>query len=327
MTSRPAHMTDAPAEPLLLLAERAAIAYGGATDVPEPVSEGPGQSFRCELTDGNLVTLRLHDEHQEDPEAVEEELLICESLADASLPTPWPLRNTSDALVHDLDDGWWASALQWTPGTALTDVEDNDLDLQTRYHAIGALLADLHLTADAVAPEPTSRLVWDHDELAGRSLVFGDLALDPAYDADVSDMFRTARRIGHERLRALPTEDLGVIHARPLPERFFVTDRGLLLTGFEQCGIGYRLQDLAIAVLSIAATPTWSEAVLALAEGYLTTGGPISARAIEDELTCMIMLCAQREAAFLSTLLAPDSPQLVEVRDRAIRLTEATLNS
>jgi Ser/Thr protein kinase RdoA (MazF antagonist) len=137
------------------------------------------------LPSGDRAALRLHRAGYQSPAAIRSELWWCAELARAGLPIPAALPALDGALLVRCrmaatprsSPGWRARpwARRRKPFTRpLPDV----LDL---YHALGALLARVHRTTDAMAlPEGFTRPRWDLDGLVGETPFWGRFWDHPA---------------------------------------------------------------------------------------------------------------------------------------------------
>lgn len=189
--------------------------------------------FELRRSDGRTIALRIHPAGSR--EAVIAVQRWTESLADAGFACPWPQRTRNGALVPELPGGIVSSAVQWLPGP-LCPAGPGDLA------AAAALLADLHLTSDAVAPADLNLPVPD------LSAAEAPDSLAPAASADLSAAARQAAAL----LAGLPDALRGPIHGNARASRFVATGHTLYLTGFGHGRIGPRVMDLAALILSQA---------------------------------------------------------------------------
>lgn len=264
---------DVPAPPgdPAALARQAAAAWGHPDAGLQQVGFGATAVFRLDRGTGRPMALRLH------PEGLRSATIAIqrwtESLADAGFACPWPQRTPEGLLVPDLP-GIVSSGQQWL-GDPLRRTAPDDLA------AAAELLADLHLTSDAVAP----------DDL--------DLpAIDPgAWDAPPA-LAPTAARAAAV-LAAVPAGWRGPIHGDPQARRFVTSAGTPYLTGFGRAGLGPRVLDLAALILpddDLADTPAALAArKVEVWDGYRTAEGPLPAEA-EAALDAALLLTALRRA-------------------------------
>ncbi|HLT90111.1 MAG TPA: phosphotransferase [Woeseiaceae bacterium] len=224
--------------------------------------------------------LRVHRPGYHDEVALVSELAWMQALASLGLDVPAivPARTgdlrvritppgTATALVIDL--------VEWMPGEPLrTALERHagDTAWQRRtWHALGALVADIHEHAAGWQPPPGfTRPAWDADGLAGPDPVWGRFWELPSLDREQRVLLVRAREHVHRALAALPkTADVyGLIHADVLPENVLVDDTGVRLIDFDDSGWGWHLFELVTPLHAVRHEP-WHDAALdALLDGY-----------------------------------------------------------
>lgn len=301
------------------LAEAAAPHWGGFSGKPVPVALRENAVFRARLSEGPEVALRLHRDGYQSDEAVAEELAIVEALADAGFACPWPWRTrTGDFVARLRDDRTRASVTQWIGAPSLAETPPDP----ERFSEIGALLADLHLTADAMAPQMAQRPAWDTAALTGTGGPWGDPSADPDLTDAERKLMAVSRAAARDRLATLPGPESGLIHGDPLAENILAGPDGLCLIDFDDCGPGFRLYDLASALIATAGTPDHAAAAKALTAGYLEADGPLPETAFAD-LPLFVMLRAQASAAWAQSRCERGDPRREGYRARALTLTAA----
>lgn len=205
------------------------------------------------------MALRLHADAP--PRGVVHRMRLAEALADAGLATPWPQRTRDGGLVHDAD-GRMATALQWVAARPM-DLSPGSPARGKALHDVGALLADLHLTADAVAPAGLAL-----PDLRPPMPARIDAPEVPASDRDALTEVMARARSG---LAGAPTA--------------IVLGGGSVLGGDDgpwalgidrHAGIGWRAMDLADRLWPFAAAPDLPLLRDALAEGYVAGGGAVA---------------------------------------------------
>ena len=250
----------------------AARAFGTATGPLRPVRAGPAPLYDVALADGRRVALRLHDPAT-DPRAVHDGLRLAEALADGGLATPWPQRTRDGALTVTVA-GTTASALQWVAASPLAGGHPDP----ARLPAIGALLADLHLTAAAGAPpdlhlpdrRPTVPAHMSDDPVSGAAALRARRILAGLADAAVGPVL----------------DDPGAVLTGP---------DGLWLIGTDRAGRGWRAQDLAAALWPHVDAPDLPTRRDALVAGY-TAGGGDTHDAAPDRIALCLLLRAMHAA-------------------------------
>jgi Ser/Thr protein kinase RdoA (MazF antagonist) len=247
------------------------------------------------------AALRLHRAGYQSPAAIRSELWWCAELARAGLPVPAALPARDDALLVPLSDGRHASVIAWMDGEALGEAAKPTsrplpqvLDL---YHALGALLAQVHQTTDRLTlPADFTRPRWDRDGLVGDDPLWGRFWDHPAATPDQRATLIRARDALRERLAG----DIGLIHADVLRENVLVNGRSVSLIDFDDSGFGYRLHDLGTALLQTVEHPEHPQLRDALMAGYGTTdAGMVEAFTLARTLASV---------GWTMPRLAPDDP-------------------
>ncbi|MCA8881041.1 MAG: hypothetical protein KDA73_14035 [Rhodobacteraceae bacterium] len=249
-------------------AREAASAWDGVDGDPRLVTLGKVAVYNVRRVSGRRMALRIHPAGKESRAAVIAEQRWTESLADAGFACPWPQRTRDNSLVPDLPDGTVASAVQWIdsrslalplsrPGTARADL----------CRQIGFLLADLHLTSDAVAPLDLHLPSGNPVEAAqlGRAIL------------DSSDLARIRAAVNRaaDHVDRIPEAQTGLIHGNVRPQTLRIAGNQLYLVGFFRGRRGYRLDDLAAALVPSVGAPDETAMRTALVDGYRSAEGPL----------------------------------------------------
>ena len=271
MTADPPAPPDDAADDPAALARQAAAAWGHPDAELRQVEFGATAVFRLDRGTGRPMALRLHPRSRRATTIAIQRWT--ESLADAGFASPWPQRTPAGLLGPDLP-GIGSSGLQWL-GEPVRRASPDDPE------AAAALLADLHLTSDAVAP--------DDLDLPGTDL--GPIDAPPSLAPAV--VRATAV------LAAGPEAWRGPIHGDPQARRFVTGAGCLYLTGFGHAGLGPRVLDLASLILpggdpASPAVPL-SDRKAAVWGVYRAADGPLPAEA-EATLDAALLLIALRRA-------------------------------
>lgn len=307
------------------LAASAARAWGSLAAAPRLVQSRENIVFELRLGDGRHSALRLHRPGYRSREAIRSELAITEALADTGFACPWPHRTTDGDFLHDPGpDLPLASLVQWIDGKPIGGqthpFHGTPGDQIELYRQLGILLADLHLTADATAPRDHSRTPWDIQALCSPTQpIWGRYWENPALSAENATLLQTARDLAAKRLSKIPQTQCGLIHGDVLQENVLFTDNQLYLIDFDDCGTGYRLYDLATALIQHQASPYLGAIQDALIDGYIAGEGPLPESAFSD-LPMFVMLRAMASAGWIIARSERTDPQMATYADRAARL-------
>jgi len=234
----------------------AAQAFGDPAGPLRPVGAGPSPLFDVTFADGRRVALRLHGDTP--PQVVGARIRLAEALADAGLAAPWPQRTRAGGLTHAGGDVT-ATALQWVAARPVGLAPSGPARGKT-LHDLGALVADLHLTADVVAP-------------AG--LVLPDLRPPMPARIHAPDGPASDRDLLNGVLARARSDLVGAPTGIVLGGGSVLNgDDGLWLIGLDRfAGTGWRAMDLADMLWPHAAAPDLPELRDALLAGYVTGGG------------------------------------------------------
>lgn len=307
------------------LALLAGTGWGGFLAAPKLIHHRENAVYFAKLSDDRPVALRLHRDGYQSDAAIAEEMAVCEMLADAGFACPWPYRLDDGGFLYPLPDGQTrATVLQWIDAPPLDQVPETTLPGPDRYRAIGALLADFHLTADVVLAPIKARPAWDIEALTGSPGLWGDCTRGAGISEAERAILSESRQAARARLATIRPEEYGLIHGDALPGNILWRDKTAYLIDFDDCGPGFRLYDLATALIGLCGESTARDirdmAINALRTGYLEAGGPLHPRSFDD-LPLFLMLRAQASAAWAVSRCAADDPRVAAYRARAMTLT------
>jgi len=301
----------------------AAAAFGRLAAPPDLVAWRENAVFSARLDDGRRVALRLHRPGYQSPAAIEEELRWTEALADAGFACPWPQRTRDGALLVEGGRGA-VSVVQWIEGRPFA-AAGTAPPAPERFHALGALIADLHLTCDAVAPPLVARPVWDAAAFCDpQAPLWGRYWDNPALSAAERDLLCAARREAAVRLAALPGQAWGPIHADILGDNVLEADGLMHLIDFDDGGPGFRQYDLATALVAHAEAPAYADLRAALVAGYAAAGGPLADPGGET-LELFVALRAMASCGWIVARAPADDPRQRRYAARAAILARRML--
>jgi Ser/Thr protein kinase RdoA (MazF antagonist) len=280
-------------------AETAAAAWGGR--IARTLRDRENHVFELVLPSGNRAALRLHRAGYQSPAAIRSELWWCAALASNGLPVPAALPALDGSLLAALPDGRHASVIAWIEGDALGEAGQPFVLPMARvlelYHALGALLAQVHRATDALTfPDDFTRPRWDLDGLVGDQPLWGRFWDHPAAGPDQRSMLIRARDALRERL----TGDIGLIHADVLRENVLVNDHSVSLIDFDDSGFGFRLYDLGTALVQTVHHPAQADLRAALMDGYGSRD--------EDMVKAFTLARTLASVGWTMPRLAPDDP-------------------
>ena len=265
-------MTQAAAD--LHAAETVSAHWGGLATPPRLVHMRENTVFDVTLRTGLRAALRLHRRGYQSAARLRSELRWTEALADAAFPCPWPQRTQAGELFATAPDGRLASVVQWIDGRSLAAAAPGR---DTPLHALGGLIADLHLTSDAVAPGDLDRPTWDAAAFCDPDRPrWGRFWENPTLSPPERARLQDVRADLALRLAGLRPEPAGLIHADLLPDNVLVAGPDLFLIDFDDGGFGDRRYDLATALIQDFERADFEARASALIAGYAAAGGPVA---------------------------------------------------
>jgi Ser/Thr protein kinase RdoA (MazF antagonist) len=308
---------------------RTALSALGAYALPEGrlrfIAHGENTTFRHDSDAGrHLVRVHRPQRHGRDVDptvAIRSEIDWLEAIAaESDLVVPRPVRATNgDAVVIAGSgvDSRACSVLRWIDGRIM---EESARPGHLR--RLGDAMARLHLHADVWSPPPGfTRITWDHEAFFGDAMVYGETSAADCWallPPGLRARFETvANRMGVVMAQA---GDVGLVHADlHLGNAVFGGDR-VGLIDFDDCGVGHRLYDVAVALWELRDEPDYPAYHRALLDGYRRH------RDIDvDHLDAFI---AARQVAFdlWYTGMAQVNPAFLERIDRVHRWSHSMLD-
>jgi Ser/Thr protein kinase RdoA (MazF antagonist) len=265
------------------LAVRALDAYPLADPRLRFVAHGENTTFRVDAsTPGgrDRFLLRVHRPERhgrliDSAAAVGSELTWLAALrADCGLPVPVPLRTTGGNLIAtvtsaDVPEPRVCSVLRWMDGRVHTAAPR-----PVHLHRLGSIMAQLHNHATQWHPPPGFvRMRWNWETFFGDTMIYGGIGA-----ADVWDLLPGPLRRGFDlvasRMERVMTEldqgagDVGLIHADlHLDNALFLRDQ-VRIIDFDDCGFGYWLYDIAVALWELRHRNDYEQFRAALFQGY-----------------------------------------------------------
>lgn len=283
--------------------------------------------FKVTSRDGQAFALRAHRPGYRSDVAIASELEWMAALADGGIAVPRPLASRAGRLVETVD-GRRFDMLSWLAGASMgkTGALLNLTDRAGTFHGLGCEMARIHAISDRFAPSPEFSVPrWDAGGLIGDQPLWDRFWLNPALDNDQRRTLLTVRDRARERLDALADRlDFGLIHADLVRENVLVDGDAIGIIDFGDCGYGYRLFDIATALLKNRREHDFNELAAALLAGYR------SLRPIDTtELPLFLALRSLTYVGWIISRLDEDNSAARNARNIAVAvaLSEAYLAS
>jgi Ser/Thr protein kinase RdoA (MazF antagonist) len=311
--------------------------WGLPDQVPQLLKYRENAVFRVRLADGGKAALRMHRPGYHSRTALSSELAWMADLRRQGVlvPEPVPARDGALLVAIDADDGTtqYADLIGWVDGMPLGEsgrpFGRPRAELETLFGAIGEQMARMHAAADAFgAPPEFNRPSWDETGLLGDAPFWGRFWDCAGLDAADRRLLAGLRAELAQRLAAISQSlDRGLIHADLVRENVFVNDGAVAFIDFDDCGFGFRLFDIATALLRNRHEPDYPSIRDALLQGYAAVRPVMAAEYVH--LPFFLLL---RSLTYIGWAGArpelPDSSErlaryVAEARDLAARLEAA----
>ncbi len=266
------------------LAEAALAAFGIKAEQLTFINHGENTTYRVKTAaaDGSQTgfyrtgyyLLRLHGINYNSAAEINSELQWLKALAEeAKLPVPLPVagldgRYVQSVQIAEIPHRYNCSLMEWLDGRL-------QINNPTPAHCqqLGLLVGQLHQHAQNwVLPSDFQRRSWDWEGQFGANVSNGAdhatvWAAIPAQhhqllQQTMDDFAEVERMLGKSR------DVYGLIHADPHWGNILFADGAARAIDFDDCGFGYWLYDLAIAVGRWRITPQWDGIWQNFLKGY-----------------------------------------------------------
>ena len=289
----------------------------GAWDLPaqEPqlLKYRENAVFRVRLGNGAAAALRLHRPGYHSEPALRSELQLMTALKQGGLAVPEPIATREGDFLVEAVDGQFADLIGWVHGSQIgesgTPLERSRDEIVAIYHGVGVAMADMHGIADAwAAPEGFARSAWDTEGLLGDAPLWGQFWDCPGLESEDRDFLIGLRARLQARLAAIDGVPGG-------PARVRREHGTVAMIDFDDCGYGWRLFDIATALLRNRREPHYAALRQALIDGYRTR------RRLEDaELAHLPLFLLLRSLTYIGWAGArPELPDSAERLARYVR--------
>ena len=265
------------------LAVRALDAYPLSDPELRFVAHGENTTFRVDATalDGrDRFLLRVHrparhGRHVDSAAAIGSELDWLTTLrADTDLSVPEPFRTiggnlTTATASRDVPEPRVCSVLRWMDGRVHTAAPR-----PVHLRRLGSVMARLHNHAGQWrVPPGFVRIRWDWETFFGDTMVYGGINAADVWDLLPGDLRRRFDRVAARMDRVMTqlgdgADQVGLIHADlHLDNALFWRD-DVRVIDFDDCGFGYWLYDIAVALWELRHRNDYGQFRAALIEGY-----------------------------------------------------------
>lgn len=221
------------------------------------------------ITGRKIFALRLHRQRYRTDAELRSELQWMHAVSNAGLKVPAPIPSTSQSLLHVID-GVQIDVLSWLSGTTMDKVLSGQANRTDVFERLGKVMAHLHDASDAWAlPDGFKRCAWDRGGLLGDAPLWDCFWNNPGLLPEDRNLFLAMReKAGADLARIECSLDYGLIHADLVVANVLVDGSNLQMIDFDDGGFGFRLFDVATALIKHIDAPDYAALRMALLKGY-----------------------------------------------------------
>ncbi|ACI57695.1 Ser/Thr protein kinase RdoA (MazF antagonist) [Rhizobium sp. BK619] len=317
------------------LQERALEALGhwaALADEPVLLKYRENAVFRITLAGGQSAALRLHRPGYHDATSLRSELDLMAALrrGGLSVPSPVPTGNGKNLICLPESGRFpeqYADVVSWVDGAALgqsgTPLSQSSETQADLFFRIGHAMATMHDLADVWSlPADFRRPAWNAEGLLGEKPLWGRFWDCPELSGDETSALSALRDDLLHRLADVQRHglDYGLIHADLVRENIFLTadENQVAFIDFDDAGYGFRLFDLATALLKNRQEPAYADIESALIAGYRSRRG-LSDAAVQSLPLFMVL----RSLTYIGWLA--ERPEIPNAAERLSRYVAESL--
>lgn len=228
--------------------------------------------YRVDAADGPLA-LRLHRKGYRSDAELAAELDWMAVLSKSGLSVPTPIKSISQSHLEVVDD-IQVDVLTWLEGETLDKTLPTFGAEKRRqiFRQLGCEMASLHAASDAwKGAASCNRPAWNAAGLLGDAPLWGRFWENPGLVPSEQELFLAFRDRAEKDLISLSSDlDFGLIHADLVPANVMIAGDAMHLIDFDDGGFGFRLFEVATALLKHCNAPDYEALQSALIEGYLS---------------------------------------------------------
>lgn len=228
--------------------------------------------YRVDGPSGRFA-LRLHRQGYRTDSQLAAELDWMASVKQSGLSVPAPVASHAGPYLQHVG-GVQVDVLTWLDGETLETVLPT-LEQKTRctlFHQLGVLMARLHKASDEWSGASScDRPRWDENGLLGETPLWDRFWDNPGLTSQQRATLMNFRERATTDLKTNAVSlDFGLIHADLVPGNVMSAGEDLHLIDFDDGGYGFRLFEIATALLKHQNAPDFPKLQAALIQGYLT---------------------------------------------------------
>jgi Ser/Thr protein kinase RdoA (MazF antagonist) len=234
--------------------------------------------FKVQTKTG-FAALRIHRPDYHSRVEIESELQWMAHLVQAGVDVPTPHRTRLGQFVADVKDDlqnfYIVDLLSWMSGEPLgksrVPLVHSKVKLENIFLELGRNLARMHNASDQwTMPSGFRRHALDREGLLGENAAWGKFWEATCLAPDEKKLMVEVRKLAVAKLDILVTSraDYGLIHADLVRENILVDDKQIRFIDFDDAGFGFRMFDLAVALVKNREEPHYETMKAKLFEGY-----------------------------------------------------------
>ena len=240
----------------------------------EPIGISENATFRVDTPDKRYV-LRIHRPGYHTFAELESEHVWTAALRKAGLDVPVPACTRGGHVYLTLPfeaDERHIDMLEWVDGELLGNIIQRESGCYAgHFRATGRIAAAMHNQSSAwTLPSGFERQRFDIKGLMGDDPFWGPFWDLPQMSKAQRDVIMSARRTIAEELMCLgySPETFSLIHADLHPHNLVVSDHGLHVIDFDDCGFGWHHYELAVALYRYRELDRYEDMLAAMVDGY-----------------------------------------------------------
>lgn len=271
-------MAEEVLETVTKTARKALESWSDIIGEPQLVMHRENSVFRVE-TKAGPAALRIHRAGYHSLNAIQSELDWMAHLAANGLAVPAPIPTSDGELLVEISNGsgkrYVADLLTWLDGAPLGKSGvplAGSVDEQTElFRALGKSMAQLHQISDNWrAPPHFDRHAWDRNGLIGDTPFWGQFwTISDCSNEELTTLTAVRRQLGNDLDQYFADgADYGLIHADLVRENVLVHQGQIRMIDFDDAGFGFRMFDIATALIKNRSEPHYEALKFALLSAY-----------------------------------------------------------
>ena len=262
----------------LAIAQKAKTQWPEIEGEPRLIMHRENAVFRAETSRGPAA-LRIHRPGYHHKIEIVSELAWMDHLVAHGLELPAPIANANGELISEITDNNGTAhvcdLLTWVEGQPLgrsnVPLAFTENELNNIFLDVGRNLARLHSLSDAwVRPASFQRHHLNREGFFGDKAAWGRFWAASILTRNEKQLMDKVRQRAGEELDRLSAAgaDYGLIHADLVRENIFVQNGKTRFIDFDDAGFGFRMFDLAVALVKNRQEPHYQTIKQALFTGY-----------------------------------------------------------